>query len=473
MKPIVTTLVMAFIALGTSSVAWYFYPRIEVEQDVIREQLLTEDQAFQPRDVRKVRIEQFDRSRNSPAEFDFRLESGSWVIPSRANYPANNTVRVASAVNAMRDKEVLEVVSDNKNDHEEYGVLAMSELGATGLGAGTEFTFEGRNRKRLGKLIVGSSPEGKENQRYVRLAGQPQIYVIEFDNSILTTKFSDWVDGVLIQIGGDPTRLPDLIKHIDIDLYYMNQADSSQKKTNYRARIIHTDENRWLYDLWQPDEDQKISDEPTIVNQEVDLNTLSGFVQQLMRFDIRDVSRKQDVASIDLADPKESQSSSHFDSLKTRGFYHVGFERGQHQFDSAAGEITIAFRFGMEIKMYFGAMAAADFSGGGQINRFLMLNANMNHELIPEPVKPTESGTAPNEENDEPETEDQAGEQESEEDQQRKYQVALNRRSDLLGVAERESRSSNQVHADWVYVIPEDVVSRLFPPADSWKKKVN
>ncbi len=470
MKPIVTTLSMALIALATSAAAWYYYPRLETREEAARTQLLTEDQIFEPRDVRQVRIEQFDRSNNSPAEFEFHFDSGSWVIPDHGNYPANNTERVAAAVNCLRDKEVLEVVSDNKNDHEEYGVLEMSELGNTGLGAGTVIAFEGRNQKRLGKLIVGTSPEDKPNQRYVRLAGQPQIYIVEFDPSVLTTDFSDWVDGRLIRVGSDEIGLPELIKHIDVDLYYRDQ--DGQRKNNYRARIRLTADNRWVYDLWQPDDQKNIPEQPTLIDQDVNRTTLGGFVQQLMQFQIRDVTRKQEPAALDLASPNESQPDSHFSSLGSRGFYHQGFQKGQHDFDSAAGEITVAFRFGMETKLYLGSMAGLAVTGGGKINRYLMLTANVDPALLPEPENPEDAleGSAGDEPNEGAETGDSGAQDPGDlEERQRQYQAAVKRRTDLLELAERESRSFNQVHADWIYVIPDEAINRLFPPADAWK----
>jgi hypothetical protein len=476
-KPIITTLVMGVVAMATSAAAWYFYPRIETTEEVVREKLLTEEQAFEPRDVRVVRIEQFDRANNNPVEFEFRLESGSWVIPSRNNYPANNTERVAAAVNSLREKEILEVVSDNKDDHEEYGVLELSELGSTGLGAGTVLTWEGRNRKRLGRLIVGTSPEGNESQRYVRLAGQPQIYIVEFDPGVLTTEFADWVDGQLIRVGGD--RMPELISHIDVSLYYRDQ--DGRKKFNYQARIRRSEDNRWLYDLWRPDAEKNIPEQPDLADQPVNLATLGRLVQQLTGFPLQDVARKQETAALDLADPAESQPASHFDALKTRGFYHSGFAMGQHRFDAAAGEITIAFRFGMEVRLYVGSMAGLGVTGGGKINRSLMLTSRVDPSLVPEPEKPGAVSPAAGQpdpaaaETGDETTAEAATDQEPavSDEEQRQYQAALKQRTDLLETAARESRSFNQVHADWIYVVPDESISNLFPPAESWPAKSN
>ena len=468
MKPIVTTIAMAFVALATSVAAWYFYPRIETREEVVREQLLTEEEAFLPGDVRRVTIQQFDRDSNSPVEFEFRMESGSWVLPRHGNYPANNAERVAAAIRVMNDKEVLEVVSDNKDDHEEYGVLDLTEVGATGLGAGTVLEFEGTNRKRLGKMIVGRSPEGNDSQRYVRLAGQPQIYIIDFDPSVLTTQFPDWVDGRLVNVGNEQVSLPDLIQEINVDLYFRDQDGTN--KTSYRARIRPTEDNRWLYDLWQPDAENNIAAEPTMADQQVNLQTLRRLVEQLMAFEIRDVDKKQETPAQDLAEPDADQPASHFESLTSRGFYHAGFDKGQHQFDAAAGEITISLRFGMEIRLYMGSMYVMGVSGAGEIDRYLMLTANVNADLVPQPEKTTADDEATSDDADagDATTEEDSAEA-TQDEAERQYQTALRRRNELLDLAAKQSRSFNQIHADWIYVIPDEAISRLFPSADEWK----
>lgn len=469
MKPVVTTMLMAVIAFATSAAAWYFYPRIEVQREVVRSQLLTEEEAFEPRDVRKVKIEQFDRSTNSPTEFELRLDSGSWVIPGSRNYPANNNERVAAVVSAFRDREILETVSDNKDDHEEYGVLDISELGATGLGAGTVLTFEGRNRKKLARMIVGASPDGKPGQRYVRLAGQPQIYVIEFDSSVMTTTFSDWVDGSLIIVGGKqmtPQQFLSQVDHVSVDLYYQDTGGDATRKTSYRMIARQDDQNQWFYDLWKPDAAQQLPDEPTVANQPINLQTLSNLISKVFRVNLRNVARKQETAALDLAGPKPAQPASHFDSLRNFGFYHRGFDMGQHQFDSAAGEVTIAYRFGLKTRVNVGTLDV-DVAGGGNINRYLMLTASVDPSLVPEPQKP-DAGDA------DAESESAEGEnQESADDRQRQYQAQLNQRKANLETANQLAKSFNQVHADWVYVVPDDEIQRLLPPADSWGKPQN
>ena len=460
MKATATTLLMGIIALLSVAVAWMYYPRIEVQDEVVRETLLAEEDFFEPVDVKSIKIANFDRNTNSPAELELQLEDGSWNIREHESYPANNIPLVAEAVTALRDKKVLDVVSDNKDDHESYGVLELSEMGSTGLGVGTVITYAGKNDKQLAKLIVGRSPEREPGQRFVRLAGQPQIYTVEFNPEILTSNFSDWVDGKLVNVGGGQIPLPNLIEYVLVDMYFRDQ--SSDKKYNYRAKVRRSEDAGWVYDLWEPDENKQISAEPTEEALPAREFTLANLLKQVLVVEIEDVIRKQQAAAVDLANPNETQPATHFDSLKERGFFHTGFNNGQHQFEAAAGSITIALRIGMEIHIYVGNMTGLGGSGSGKISRALMLSASYNPELFPMPKEADfENASGENAEDD--------AAQEAEGDPKRDYQVALKEREEALEYAKQEVRAFNQLHADWIYEVPDESVSLLLPVADAWK----
>ncbi len=465
MKPLVTTMFMAFLALVSSAAAWYFFPKVEQQQaEADRTQLLTEEEVFETRDIRKIKIERYDRASNNASEFELRFEDGRWVVPSRQGYLANNRDRIAKAALALRDKEVLDTVSDKKDDHEQYGVLDFSELGASRLGAGTVLTFEGRNRERLAKLIVGASPEGEPNQRYVRLAGQPKIYIVEFDSDVLTTNFSDWVDGNLFKIGGSqlaPAQYIQQLQSITVDLYYQDSTGVKSRKWTYRTKLSQTGSD-WQQDIWVADNDQKLPDEPTLKDQGVSRAVLASMLSQLFNGSpLSDVTSKLESPAFDLAEPKKSQPASHFDSLKNFGFFYTGFEDDQHKFDSAGGKITIAYRYGMESTIYIGSPPSVDISSGGKINRFVMLTANMKPSLIPMPAKP---GDQPIEE---------GAEARSQEDLERDYQTVLKQREQVLKSAEQLTKNYNEAHAGWVYMIPDEAIQLFFPSLAALKDAGN
>ncbi len=91
-----------------------------------------------------------------------------------------------------------------------------------------------------------------------------------------------------------------------------------------------------------------------------------------------------------------------------------------------------------------------------------MLSASYNPELFPMPKEADfENASGEN-------VEDDAA-QEAEGDPKRDYQVALKEREEALEYWKQEVRAFNQLHADWIYEVPDESVSLLLPVADAWK----
>ncbi|MGI9517858.1 MAG: DUF4340 domain-containing protein [Pirellulaceae bacterium] len=478
MKSILVTLLMGLIALVASSFAWYFYPKIQVEEVADREFLVAENQAFDSSSVRRFKIETYDK-RNA-RQIELVLNRGRWEIPARNNFLAGNAERIAAAINAMSDKKILELVSDQQDDHETYGVLEYSEAGPTGLGLGSMVTLEGRNRQTLGKMIVGNPTTANPAHRYVRLPGQPQIYIVDFNDTILTTEFADWTDGDLLGFGPQPPNMTQLIDHIEIDFYFIDPetiGSDGPRKQVYRTRITFGEEG-WVYDMWQPAEgSSEMPEEPSIKGGKVDARAegaLGRFVRQMLLFALKDVTKKPQEVARELNNPNEQGSDNQFEPLHKFGYRGAGFEFGQHQFESTAGVATIALRNGQQMKMHIGNLASMDVAGGGNINRFMMITADFDESLMPLPPNPDDE-PADDEAESESEGEEAAesGQQEQQEmsldDRRREYQARLNQRNQIGETARQRVRAQNQIHADWIYVIPEDAIEVLFPPADSWK----
>ena len=61
-----------------------------------------------------------------------------WSIPSHDDYPADAKDQVASAAAGLMGLKILEMVSDNQGDQQEYGVVdpdpKVLKVGATGVG---------------------------------------------------------------------------------------------------------------------------------------------------------------------------------------------------------------------------------------------------------------------------------------------------------------------------------------------------
>ncbi len=447
MKPFVNTLAMAIIAVIASVLAWQYFPKNEVGETNVKigQPLLEGDTAYETGDVYRVAIQRYDRELDTAKDIELSRVSGSWVIPEKNDFLASNAERISGVIDSLRDKKILDMPSDQQNDHEEFGVVDLTEAGASRTGVGTMLTLEDSRRNPLARIIVGKAADDS-SKRFVRFPGQPQIYVIDFDESLLSTEFNDWVDGDLLRFGNQQVQLQQLLESMEIDYYFIDpRKTGAERKPTwvYKARIYPVD-GQWRYDLWMPNDQQQLDSEPSITGAALNVDTLRNLFGVVLSFPLRDVQRKPAVAAVDLADPKADSPVAHFDWLATRGFQVAGFEYGQHLFDSLAGEIRLHYRNGNVDTLAIGDLAGLDMQNRSNINRFLLVTCGVDESLMPEPAKPDDGN--------------------ADDDALRDYQKQLNQRNETLEIARERARSLNQVHADWLYVIPQDAVIELFPP---------
>src|SRR3954447_23983363 len=155
-----------------------------------------------PELAKRLRIVRFDQDTATPREFEVAEQNGLWSVPSKENYPADAAKQMAEAANSLIDRKILGVVSNNAGEHEEYGVIdpMQPKLDAGQKGVGTRVTMSDEGGKAIVDLIVGKAVRDAEKQRYVRMAGQDVVYVIEIDPSKLSTSFEDWIEKDLLKL---------------------------------------------------------------------------------------------------------------------------------------------------------------------------------------------------------------------------------------------------------------------------------
>jgi hypothetical protein len=494
---------MAIMAIAASAVAWNYAPRNEIAETNSRigENLLVRDSgtagpvaptgdddqsAYDASDVVRIVIEQYDRELDSPRKVEVTRERGSWILPDKYGFLASNAQRISGVIDSLRQAKILDMPSDQQDDHEEYGVVELGSSEAAGIGIGTTLILEDSRRNTLAQVIVGKAA-ADPSQRFVRIPGQPQIYVIKFDENLLSTEFADWVDGDLLRIGNQVNQLRQMLDSIEIDYYFIDPrklANDATRTYVYRAKIYPAGE-RWLYDLWPADTEQKLPAQPQLTGAEVNLTTLGELLSEIVSFQLRDVQRKAATAAQDLATPEESNPVSHFEWLLARGYRHAGFSAGQHQFDSLAGTIRLRYRNGNVDTLSIGDLAGLDMQSRSNINRYLLVTCGVDESIVPVPKSPRGGNAAasgseeavPDNGADEaaagepadaqPAAEDPAAPVPQDDDAQREYQKQLNERKQMLEQASSRARNLNQIHADWLYVISQADVARLFPPVDA------
>ncbi len=160
------------------------------------------DKFSSPEVAKRLRIVRFDQDTATPREFEVAEQNGLWSIPSKENYPADAAKQMAEAATSLMDRKILGVVSSNAGEHEQYGVIdpMQPKLEPGQKGVGTRVTMSDEGGKAVVDLIVGKAVRDAEKQRYVRLAGQDVVYVIEIDPAKLSTSFEDWIEKDLLKL---------------------------------------------------------------------------------------------------------------------------------------------------------------------------------------------------------------------------------------------------------------------------------
>ena len=146
---------------------------------------------------------------------DFRIAevNGIWSIPSHDNYPADAQHQMGRVAEALTNLVVLEVIQPDESGIDtiafqtQYGVIdPASDNILVGEGVGTKITLGGANNETLVNLIVGKeaarrqADESDAALRYVRVAHQAPVYVVNIDPSQFTTNFDQWIERNLLDI---------------------------------------------------------------------------------------------------------------------------------------------------------------------------------------------------------------------------------------------------------------------------------
>ncbi len=196
------TLFWAALAAVLSSVAAYYYPwpQNEQQRSQVNQPLFEE---FEDKRVSFIEIEQYNSDLQSLERLNLQRRGERYLFPGYDNFNADNVQQISGAIGSLR-KTVLDVISDKVEDHTRFGVVDPQEFQSTSNRSylGKKITLQDSNRGVIASLIVGLPPDdaAKQDQRYVRIEGQPSVYLVEFEDRLLTTKFADWVDKNLLRL---------------------------------------------------------------------------------------------------------------------------------------------------------------------------------------------------------------------------------------------------------------------------------
>ncbi len=330
-------------------------------------------------------------------------ESGQWTIPSRKGpnnkgYPADAVDHMKEAANSLVDLKVLDIQSENPEDHEGLGVAEpkLEELKRGDEGVGRLVTLKDESQKTLASLIIGDKLKDEPEKVYVRKPGQDPVYVVKLDDTPLTTRFQDWIE-------------EDLLKLSSIDIDTMEIKDYSANlgasgislQRNYAATVV-MDGSQWKLDkLLKYSETNPLADPtPVAVKPGETLNAtkLNDMKNALDDLKIVDVVRKPAGISENLRADKDLVSDQEaLESLARRGFYPLQTsDGGEYEMISANGELTVSLKNGVQYLLRFGNVSGltdeadqeakeGDEATAGGVNRYLLVTTQVNESKFPAP----------------------------------------------------------------------------------------
>jgi hypothetical protein len=462
-----------------------------------------------PQKVASLEVVKFDETRGEVHPFTVAQVKHAgkgpvrWSIPSHEDYPADAKDQVATAATALMGLRIIDMVSDNKDDEREYGVVDPPKTitpGATGVGQ--RMTMRDGDGKELLDLIVGKEVPEKPDLRYVRKVGESEIYIVAAKTDKLSTKFEDWIEPNLLQI--NTFDLKDVLVHdyaiqMDLDGLGIVQRD--------KIKIAYNDSGE---PHWKMVEDQqfvpgktrdaeakwvpvKMSD-----NEQLNATKLDDLKSALDDLKIVDVSRKPAGLRADLKVMADfTSNAAAVQSLAKKGFYAARAEDGVGtELFSNEGEIHLLMKNGVEYVLRFGQITgsgpAKDAGQKGKakdadkakessgLNRYLLVMAEFNpsaiakpqFETLPEPAKVKQPEKKPDEkaakdataakkpEQQKPATDAKALEAERariEKENKRKQEEYDQQIAD----GTKKVKELNGRFADWYYVISDEVYRKI------------
>ena len=133
-----------------------------------------------------------------------------------------------------------------------------------------------------------------------------------------------------------------------------------------------------------------------------------------------------------------------FAELPQFGFAKTAFEHGHWKFAAKNGQIAVAMAEGVRITVSIGDFAGENSRSTGKLNYYVMINAAVDHEFLPEPMRP-------------------AGLADDESEENRVFRLKVNEWSKATKEAQRLARELNALHGDWFYLISEEDIANLRP----------
>ena len=362
------------------------------------------------------------------------------LITSNDNYPVDDAEKLSEVLQAIIGLKKGRIVTENPADYEKYGVVDIKEKSAEQKGnlRGLVSSISVYNEKgeTVADYIVGKTPEGKEDFRYVRIPGEKPVYEVEMDLK-LTTKFKDWVDTELI--GESENK----IQSVEFDIY---SIDEELFGTGNELKTVDEFQLKRKTDGWSLLNEKNESIIPK--GKKIDGDVVESVLSAINNMKIVGADKKPESLISVLNNGLENAYLTEEDKsfLKGCGFYMVVHEKKPFYF-SNEGVVTINTSTGIYYILRFGEIAV---SSSESLNRILFIEAKFNESLIPS-ISPPVSGK------ENPTEEDKIKEAE----ETKAFLAKLDDQKKEIEETKKKCLELQKKYLNWFYVISETEYKKL------------
>jgi hypothetical protein len=207
-----------------------------------------------------MQIVKFDEDTSELHTFKVGKRDNVWVIPSKSDYPADASKRLADAATALIGVRRGPKVSEQRSSHATYGLIEPSQNLEQGMkGVGQLVVLEADNDKTLAELVVGKEVKERFGWRYVRIRGQDPVYEVKIEADKFSTKFEEWIERDVLRMklreGDTTSKLPEqrlTIQRVVVEDYeaqLVRGPKVSMSKERDRLDLRYDDsatDNKWM-----------------------------------------------------------------------------------------------------------------------------------------------------------------------------------------------------------------------------------
>ncbi len=359
-------------------------------------------------DAVSLEITEYDPNAVGIKTFKVAQVNNRWSIPSHDNYPADAKDHLAQAATSLIGLKVLDVAASSPTQEElaMFGVVTpdpdKTTLGTRGIGK--RVVMRDASDKALIDIILGNKLKDNEQLLYVRVTGQDPVYVVKLSDDKLSSNFGDWIEKDLLKL--NPWDVKDVQLH---DYSFDSVTSGIEPRSQIILKYDDLGNPRWslAQDLAFDAKSMSWTPRSMAADEELDTTKLDALRTALDDLKIVDVRKKPQGLSASLSsDGSFATNQESLADLQRAGFFAASADQfyrifppvGARKIDksgleiiSSEGEVRVGMKDGVRYLLRFGRVlegsqgGQTESAGDQNVNRFLLVTAEFDPSLIPEP----------------------------------------------------------------------------------------